>query len=393
MRFSSLAALAAIHSAAHAQRQNATTWVSTSFISEDFSSSITVRFGDTAVTPVPTSTAPLYSETSYIRDFHLVSKNINQTTWAAVTVTEPLAYRQSVITITRSVPPTVTIPGTQTDTIYTSPTVATVTFAPTTCTNSLSPPKSISTVYTGTYTPFPGQVTTTSTRFPTAVTTYFFITASYRVNTYIGTTSTTTSTYTDTSYLSTTTTGTVTVDAANFGKGYTRTRYSNTITTTFSDWQLAYTTKPVSVDCKPDTPTMVTYAAKCAPTNLISERDGRGVEVRWYTNQWSAPIGFPDTLIGIPGLSDASACCQLCVDNKGCAASEWTVGWDKGCRLYFYNTLDRNGTCGGQGKERGLVEYFGNSFALPRQASFVQTGCGEWKYLGGMNPFCPTCEV
>jgi hypothetical protein len=329
-------AAAVTFSIVDAQNNTAVTWLSTSLISEAYSSSITVKYGNSPVTPVPTSTAPIVIVTSYISK-PAARKNINWTTWSTVIVTESLEQRWDIV-YTTGTPPTVTVNGTSTDVVWTSPTVATVTFAPTTCINSAETPKSTVTKYSGEYKPFLGQVTTTKTSWPTAVTFYYFLTASYHVYTFIGSTVTTTSTATGTTYLSTTVVGTKTMDFAAGGRYYTRTRYSNTVTHTSSDHQLAYMTKPVGVVCDTAaTAATVTYAARCAPTNLIDERDQRGVEIRLLPKDWSFPLGFPNTVIGVPGL-DASACCQLCLDNEGCAISEWTIRWSGACRLYFYNS-------------------------------------------------------
>jgi hypothetical protein len=165
---------------------------------------------------------------------------------------------------------------------------------------------------------------------------------------------------------------------------YTNTVYLNTVTATSSDWHLTYTTKDAPTVCS-DIAT-VTRAAQCAPTNLISERDSHGVAIQLLPRDWVFPIEFPSTLIGIPGM-DASACCQLCLDNPGCAASEWTISWQGACRLYYY--AHGNDTCGGD----SLLEYYGDSYSFPRQASFVQVGCGHLRYSGVKNPSCPSCEV
>jgi len=173
------------------------------------------------------------------------------------------------------------------------------------------------------------------------------------------------------------------------------TSYLNTVTVTSSDWQLAYTTKSAAA-CSTETatptakaPPTVTRALQCAPSNLIAERDGHGVAINRLTGGWAVPIDYNNTLIGIPGM-DASACCQLCLDNAGCAASEWTIEWHGACRLYYYGY--GNDTCGGAG-DAGSVEYFGDSWAFPRQENFLQAGCGRLRYRGVWDPSCPTCEV
>lgn len=191
-----------------------------------------------------------------------------------------------------------------------------------------------------------------------------------------------------TNYLTTTTLGTTTV----YPFRYTHTSYATTTTLTNSDFQLAYTTLPLPTSCDAANPATVTLPARCAPTNLISaDTARRGVSLRVVTADWVFPIGFPETLLGIPGM-DATRCCQLCAENGGCAVSEWTRGWGgKGaCRLFFYVGRGRsgNGTCG-----PGEMEWFGDSYALEGQGSFVQRGCGGVRYLGGRDPFCPDCKV
>ncbi|KAK3326125.1 hypothetical protein B0H66DRAFT_637441 [Apodospora peruviana] len=380
-----------------------TTWFSTSFISEGFHSSRTVKYGNTAVTPVPTSTAPIVEVSSYLSE-PTMSRNINSTTWTTVTVTEPLITSVEIVYTTPLAPPTVTQNVTTTE-IWTSPVVATITLpaVTATCTNGAAaasgPSKKVTvTKYTGTYQPIPGQVTTTKTIWPTAVTTYLSVTPSYRVFPYTGSTVTVTSTFTDTAYLSTTI-STATYSAAGpWGYRYTVTRYRSTVTATQSDYQLAYVTPTVSAGgacdsaAEPETAVTVTRAAQCAPTNLLSERDRYGVAIRILPLDWSFPIGFPNKVIGIPDV-DASACCQLCVDNEGCAASEWTTGWDSACRLLYYNNptckSTSNETCG----REVPLEYYGDSWALPGQASFIQVGCGRLTYLGVRDPFCPACVV
>ncbi|KAK0712927.1 hypothetical protein B0T26DRAFT_715702 [Lasiosphaeria miniovina] len=366
------------------------TWFSTVFISEAYASSSTIQYGSTPVTPVPTSTAPIVIVTSYI-DEPIANRNINQTTWETVLVTVPLTTQPAVLVTTTLQPPTVTLNSTTTETVYTSAIAATVTFAQTTCSDgATASPTSTTTVYTGGYAPVQGQVTTVRTRFPTALTTYASVTASYRVYTYVGSTVTFTSTVTGTAYLSTTTAGTQTVGVGVGGGGRynTRTKYLSTVIKTRGDYLLAYATRTVGAACG-GTVATAARAAQCAPTNLIAERDGRGVAVRLLPDDWTFPIGFPGVVIGIPGM-DASACCQLCLDNKHCAASEWTVSWSGACRLYYYNSpgADTNGSCGAV-----PIEYYGDIYALPGQGSYVQSGCGSLKYLGRKNPFCELCDV
>lgn len=377
------AALAVAVSAA----QNQTTWVVTSFITEEYAHSSTVKYDSTPTTPVSRTTS-LTIMTSYTTEGPS-SSDSTVTHWITEQVTIPVSTQTPAVYVTLSTPRRVTDNGTSTITSWVSPIRATVTLPAAACANNSLPANNTRvaaavTEYTGTYTPFPGQVTTTPTVWPTAATTYVNLTASYRVVTQVGTTVTLTSTATGYNWLSTTTLpDTTTITLAGFR--YNQTIYQNTVTVTSSDWHLTYATKAAATTACAETPT-VTRAAQCAPSNLIAERDGHGTQIQLLPRDWVFPIEFPDTLIGVPGM-DASACCQLCLDNPGCAASEWTISWGGACRLYYYAHGDD--TCGAD----VTLEYYGDSFAFPRQDSYLQAGCGKLKYYGVMDPFCPTCDV
>jgi len=390
-----LLAVAALAPTVFVLGQNQTTWVVTSFITEQYLSWSTVQYDSVAVTPVKRSTS-LSIVTLYTSE-PPTSSDRTVTHWVTEQLTLPVSTYTSAFYTTLSAPLTVTSNGTSTIVNRVSAALATVTLSPAAaCANSGSPtgssggavlvPAKTVTEYTGTYSPFPGQVTTTPTTWPTAVTTYVTLKASYRVLTRVGSTVTATSTVTGYNWLSTTTVSeNKTITIVPFR--YNSTVYLNTVTATSTEWHLAYTTKAAAVATSscPETPT-VTRAAQCAPTNLIAERDGHGAAVQLLPLDWVFPIEFPPTLIGIPGM-DPSACCQLCLDSPGCAASEWTISWSGACRLYYY--MHGNDTCGGAVS----LEYYGDTYAFPRQASFVQAGCGQLKYHGLMNPSCPSCQV
>ncbi|KAK3386650.1 hypothetical protein B0H63DRAFT_520728 [Podospora didyma] len=410
MRFSPIAALA-VSFVACAQAEPITTWLSTAFIDSGFSTSRLIQYGSSAVTPVLTTTAPFVMATSYVHEPTFSSRNINHTIWATVTITLPLTTDMSVVYISPPPPPPiVTRNTTVTDITYITTIVATVTLPATTCDNGIliQTPKTTLTKYTGKYTPLPGgqettptttTTTTHTTAWPTAVTSYFFFTTTWRVFAFTGSTTTVTSTATRTAWLTTTM---VTTTLTSYP--YTFTRYAGgAVTLTKCDYQLAYTAlscnlKPTELTPPPPQTTATeTYAAQCAPGNLISERAGYGVAVRVLPEQWSFPVGFPGpAVIGIPGLEDGSACCQLCADNEGCAASEWRITDGGGCSLYYYNKHEspvladiedgipgRNRTCG----DGVPLEYYADEYALPGQGSYIQAGCGLLEYLGVVRPF------
>lgn len=199
MKSALLTAVAAF-SAAQAQNTTAvlnntvTTWYSTSFISEDYNFTRTVLYGSSPVTPVPTFSANITILTTFINE-PTVSRNINLTTWTIQQVTMPVETRQTVVYAPGS--RTVNSSETATETTWVSPTLATVAFTSTTCTNGATPPNSTVTRYTGEYTPISGQATAMPTLWPTAVTSFAHVTASYRVYAYTGSTVAFTSTITE----------------------------------------------------------------------------------------------------------------------------------------------------------------------------------------------------
>ena len=99
-----------------------------------------------------------------------------------------------------------------------------------------------------------------------------------------------------------------------------------------------------------------TQHAKCAPTNLISSIGGKGI---------GQTQGDDSNTRGLAPGSDPSACCQLCVDTDGCAASEDDQKAGN-CFLWYTSPI-----CG-----LGF-KYSDNNQNLTAGAGFiVQTGCG-----------------
>ncbi|EME45366.1 hypothetical protein DOTSEDRAFT_87732 [Dothistroma septosporum NZE10] len=99
-----------------------------------------------------------------------------------------------------------------------------------------------------------------------------------------------------------------------------------------------------------------TQHLKCAPTNLISEVNGYGI---------GQTGGNSANTRGLAPGSDASACCQLCVDTEGCAASEDDPD-AANCFLWYTEP-----TCG-----LGFQYSDGGQRLEPGSGFTVQTGCG-----------------
>ncbi|KAF7195752.1 hypothetical protein HII31_02887 [Pseudocercospora fuligena] len=99
-----------------------------------------------------------------------------------------------------------------------------------------------------------------------------------------------------------------------------------------------------------------TQHLKCAPTNLISEVDGKGI---------GQTQGDESNTRGLADGTDPSACCQLCVDTEDCAASEDDP--DAGnCFLWYTEP-----SCG-----RGFNYSVGSNDIAPGAGFLLQTGCG-----------------
>ncbi|KAB5511232.1 hypothetical protein GE09DRAFT_1067885 [Coniochaeta sp. 2T2.1] len=389
MKLHLFTALAAA-SFAYAQNHTIVTWLSTSHIREVSFSTSTIQYGNTPITPVPSKTEPIVLVTSIVTE-PTASRNFNFTSFYTAQVTLPVTTQLVTVRSHRPSPPTITLSGTATTTVWATPTIATVTFASTICANGNDTlPSTTITTSTGTYSPFPGQPSTLPTIFPTAVTTWFHVTAFYKVYPYSGTTVTYYSTVTGTNYLSTVTAGTTTVDPMDGARGYTQTSYVTTVTTTIDVPHIAFSTSTATTACAADGTATVTFNARCAPTNLIAEREGRGIGIK--------PVAWMEWTPTFPMITnvDASGCCQLCMDSEGCVLSEWvTSKWlTGGCQLYYWNHRTQNGaeSCGPAESGKGL-EYFADVHALPRLGSFVQGGCGEARYVGAYDAMCPACKV
>ncbi|KAI5362022.1 hypothetical protein Slin15195_G056710 [Septoria linicola] len=99
-----------------------------------------------------------------------------------------------------------------------------------------------------------------------------------------------------------------------------------------------------------------TQHLKCAPTNLISEVGGKGI---------GQTQGNESNTRGLAPGSDPSACCQLCVDTEGCAASEDDPKAGN-CFLWYTEPM-----CG-----LGFKYSDNNQNIAPGAGFLVQTGCG-----------------
>lgn len=237
-------------------------------------------------------------------------------------------------------------------------TVATATWPTTVCTNGVEPVTTV-TEYSGTYTPISGQVTTIPATYPTRVLCTTAITW-LTILLPTATSGVTTVTVTPTSVVAAPTTTTTTTYS------FITTAYATTVTSTTTTYLLDTSVATVSTSCAATATT--TYAAKCAPTNVISGVEDRGIVSGTYAAN-NAVIYVSDET-----YNDPSACCQLCVDNEECGAS--MSGFDGFCGLLYVGAPNGGAVC------EFTFSYQTQSDAFPGQSLWVQSGCGEIDYTG-----------
>lgn len=182
-----------------------------------------------------------------------------------------------------------------------SSTIATLVSTTTVCTNGPAPSSTVTT-YEGSYTPIPGQDTVLPSSYEASDTCWFTeVEVLHIFPTIQGPTITTTIPFTTASpTIIITQTFTTTV-----------TTYASTVTThtTALSADVVYTVATLTTSCAP-LPT-VTFAARCAPQNLIAEMSGVGLAIGTFNANF--------TFGGVAGMAggEPSLCCQLCVDNAG----------------------------------------------------------------------------
>ncbi|KAI1280994.1 hypothetical protein F5Y07DRAFT_355067 [Xylaria sp. FL0933] len=306
--------------------------------------------GGVAPTPIPTSDITKTTSTVITAPVTTIPSGYTRITDSVVTTTQ---HTSLVVSITFA---TVTS-GIVTSGVNRVTTIATALWPVTTCTNNVTP--TTVTKYTGTYTPVSGQATALPKSYPTEI----FCTTSLTSHVTLLPTETsglgtlhTTPTSTIIDY-TTTSTSTLTY--------LTVTTPSATVTSTYYSYVEAGHAEPTRIACE-ETVTK-TLDARCAPTNLISDHNGVGlVSGRYNTNV--TVVYTRDEPYG----SDASACCQLCLDNEGCGASMW--GPYETCGLYYHGNDSGEPQCDfifTYGTEEGIIA---------GQGIVVSNGCGTVEY-------------
>ncbi|KAK3317966.1 hypothetical protein B0H66DRAFT_555898 [Apodospora peruviana] len=334
---------------------------STSYV---FSHSCTTSYGSEWIHPIPTS--------------------YDRTVATTITSLEPEAtYYPTTVTVTANTTKTYVPTSLATETHWSTilndattvtdrsnteySTLATLYGSTTECTNDVIPVTTI-TSYSGTYTPVVGQPTALPSSYEISDYCVEYITQLLHIwptTQAEGPTTTTIITPSvpgnSTVYKTSTRTSTTTV-------------YESTVTVTQgANYVVTYASTTTSTACEP-TPT-ATFAAKCAPENLIAEVDGFGLGVSQYGVNFTWG-GSPSA----PANADASVCCQSCVDDELCVAS---VYWAMSSQC-FLGYIGGEDTCGLALEYQAFNATGDVPATKPRQGLVFQTGngCAGVEYKG-----------
>ncbi|KAI1273650.1 hypothetical protein F5Y07DRAFT_391157 [Xylaria sp. FL0933] len=315
-------------------------------------SSCTTEFGSGGVAPTPIPTdETLTTITTTVTNS---TKTVPSTVFVTAATSTVTQYTSIVYTYGVD---TVTVP-TATSGRYLALTVATGTFATTVCADGVN--RTTVTEYSGTYTPISGQDTKLPATYPTQASCSTGVTRSFiLVPTVTSGVITTTVTATKT-VTSPTTTSTSTV---LLGTYYS---YLTTVTVTATTYTPHAVVTTSTVSCAEETVTK-TLAAQCAPTNLIGAINGEGLQSGEYADRTSVIYTRQE-----PWGTDASLCCQACLDNEGCGASMSGSG---ACGLYYTATVDAEPVC-----DAFIFSFTSTARVFPGQGLVVQNGCDTVKY-------------
>ncbi|KAJ2989641.1 hypothetical protein NUW58_g3373 [Xylaria curta] len=319
-------------------------------ISSHTGSSCSYNFGTGGVplTPVPTQSTRTYLTIRETRPTVTIP--------TVVTVSAPTTITKTVYTTTFTtyIQHVGTISTWTQGAAYVS-TIATATFASTVCANGANP--TTVTKYTGTYSPISGQSTTIPSTYPTEA---FCTTATsyYQILFPTETSGFTTTTVTPTTLIPlTTSTATYTVD---FGTVYVT---LTTVTATRTTWTVPGVSVTKTVAC--DGPTYTkTMDARCAPTNLIGDINGKGLLSGTYADR--SVVAYNSKGLW---LKDYTACCQACLDNKGCGAAMADV---YGCGLLYIASEKGEPVC-----DAFIYSFTAWNYVLPGQGLVNSNGC-DW---------------
>ncbi|KAI0972497.1 hypothetical protein F4678DRAFT_41343 [Xylaria arbuscula] len=307
--------------------------------------------GGVAPTPIPTSEVTKTTSTVITSPVVTFPSAYTHVTDTVVTTTQHTSY---IVTIVFA---TVTS-GIVTSGITEVTTIATALWPVTTCTNDVTP--TTVTKYTGTYTPVSGQATGAPSSYPTEI----FCTNS--LTSYVTLLPTVTTGPLETLHeTATTTILDYTTTATTTITYLTVTTPSATVTSTYYSYVETGHAEPTRIAC--ESTVTKTLDARCAPTNLISDHNGVGLVAGSYNTNVTVVYTRDE-----PYGTDASACCQLCLDNEGCGASMW--GPYETCGLYYH------GDDSGEPQCDFIFTYGTEDGIIAGQGIVVSNGCGTVEY-------------
>lgn len=315
-----------------------------------------------AATPLPTGSTTVHNVTSTI------TANISTVASTIVVTASPTPYTATETSF--SYIASTIDPGTSTSEVfeYVTSTIATFTSTSVECTNGVTPTSTVTT-YKGTYTPVSGQPTSTLSEYPV------YVNCTTALSTFYTLYATTTSGITTYTYTPASTVSTETITSTRTATTYLP--YNTTVTTTSSGTIYSATSTVVTTSISCPSVATSTYALKCAPTNLIGEVNGNGINVI------SNSPGSANVYTGGAEAGDnPRLCCQLCEESEGCAAMfaqpdagncalTFTNETSPSSSTSYGNTTTADGQCG------SAFSYGDNgNTGGAGQGFIVQTGCG-----------------
>jgi hypothetical protein len=150
--------------------------------------------------------------------------------------------------------------------------------------------------------------------------------------------------------------------------------YATTSTSTVTSYTVASNVETISTACEATYTT--TYAAKCAPTNLVGAINDVGLVSGQYADGTAVSYG-PD-VDDDQYHHDPSLCCQLCQNNAGCGASMWGPG-PGACGLYY---APANASVGGAECGEFVLSFGTEAGRIAGESLVIQSGCGLIEYIG-----------
>ncbi len=320
--------------------------------------------GGTQPTPLPVSTVTTIQHTTILSATTPTSTSTTEVLAAIVTASTSTRTETGASTVWVQSWTAAAIP-TRTVIVGSEAWIGTVTVPRSVCTNGVVP--FTITEYSGTYTPVSGQVTALPSTHPALVVCTVNLTT---IILRLVAIETSTWTYTETPIVQVWPSGTVT-KTVTLASGDS---HGEIVTITSTMLGVTDRVAVTSTACAATTTT--TYAAKCAPTNLVSHVDGGAVSFARLTDNGAEYVVNRTFSRGevVAYDHDPSMCCQLCQDNPGCAGAKWDPSLPGSCRLSYAVGPSGQRDCG--------VAFEYQTLNMADTRIVLQSGCGSLSFRG-----------